>query len=134
MATFLRRFATTASAGKNMYIFLAASTLPAYAILNENSPKDTENRANVYVRRFMSFDAFPLSISFQFDIAMNQKPSGRIVFKLYDNDVPKTAKNFRELATGRHGFGYAGSPFHRIIPAVRHTFRRVQSFDSRFVL
>ncbi|EKM77122.1 hypothetical protein AGABI1DRAFT_115351 [Agaricus bisporus var. burnettii JB137-S8] len=74
MATFLRRFATTASAGKNM--------------------------ANVY-----------------FDIAMNQKPSGRIVFKLYDNDVPKTAKNFRELATGRHGFGYAGSPFHRIIPA-----------------
>lgn len=55
----------------------------------------------------------------QFDIAINDQPAGRIVFKLYDDVVPKTAKNFRELATGEHGFGYAGSPFHRIIPQVR---------------
>ncbi|EJD00663.1 cyclophilin [Fomitiporia mediterranea MF3/22] len=51
-----------------------------------------------------------------FDVAVNENPSGRIVFKLYDNVVPKTARNFRELATGQHGYGYAGSSFHRIIP------------------
>ncbi|KAF9448081.1 hypothetical protein P691DRAFT_801369 [Macrolepiota fuliginosa MF-IS2] len=51
-----------------------------------------------------------------FDIAVNSKPSGRVVFKLYDEEVPKTTRNFRELATGQHGFGYAGSKFHRIIP------------------
>ncbi|KAJ7466174.1 cyclophilin-like domain-containing protein [Mycena galericulata] len=51
-----------------------------------------------------------------FDIHINSKPSGRIVFKLYDTDTPRTAQNFRELATGQHGFGYAGSGFHRIIP------------------
>jgi peptidylprolyl isomerase len=51
-----------------------------------------------------------------FDIAIDSKPAGRILFKLYDDVVPKTARNFRELATGQHGFGYAGSRFHRVIP------------------
>ncbi|MGW0735598.1 peptidylprolyl isomerase [Streptomyces sp. NPDC002851] len=51
-----------------------------------------------------------------FDITINDEPAGRIVFKLYDDVVPKTAKNFRELATGVHGYGYEGSGFHRVIP------------------
>ncbi|KAL5480171.1 PPI1_1 [Sanghuangporus weigelae] len=51
-----------------------------------------------------------------FDVAVNERPSGRIVFKLFDDVVPKTARNFRELATGQHGYGYTGSMFHRIIP------------------
>ncbi|MEU0085245.1 peptidylprolyl isomerase [Streptomyces sp. NPDC006274] len=51
-----------------------------------------------------------------FDITINDEPAGRIVFALFDDVVPKTAKNFRELATGEHGFGYEGSSFHRIIP------------------
>ncbi|KAL2785269.1 cyclophilin-like domain-containing protein [Aspergillus insuetus] len=51
-----------------------------------------------------------------FDITHNKQPLGRVEFKLFDDVVPKTAKNFRELATGQHGFGYAGSPFHRVIP------------------
>ncbi|KAI0641713.1 cyclophilin-like domain-containing protein [Trametes meyenii] len=74
MSSFLRRFATSASAASN-----------------------------------------PMSRVF-FDIAIDSKPTGRIVFKLYDDVVPKTARNFRELATGQHGFGYASSTFHRIIP------------------
>lgn len=57
--------------------------------------------------------------SAQFDVAIDQKPTGRIVFQLYDDIVPRTARNFRELATGQHGFGYANSTFHRIIPNVR---------------
>ncbi|WP_328926225.1 peptidylprolyl isomerase [Streptomyces sp. NBC_00190] len=51
-----------------------------------------------------------------FDININGEAAGRIVFNLFDEVVPKTAQNFRELATGVHGFGYAGSPFHRVIP------------------
>ncbi|WP_405810672.1 peptidylprolyl isomerase [Streptomyces sp. NBC_00210] len=51
-----------------------------------------------------------------FDITINDEPAGRIVFQLFDDVVPKTARNFRELATGEHGYGYEGSSFHRVIP------------------
>ncbi|KAJ8584616.1 putative cyclophilin [Rhizopogon salebrosus TDB-379] len=51
-----------------------------------------------------------------FDIEINGNKAGTIVFKLFDDVVPKTAKNFRELCTGEHGYGYAKSGFHRVIP------------------
>ncbi|MFE7551530.1 peptidylprolyl isomerase [Streptomyces gardneri] len=57
-----------------------------------------------------------MSDNVYFDITINDEPAGRITFKLFDDVVPKTAQNFRELCTGEHGFGYADSPFHRVIP------------------
>ncbi|MET9617390.1 peptidylprolyl isomerase [Kitasatospora indigofera] len=57
-----------------------------------------------------------MSQNVYFDITIDGEAAGRIVFQLFDDVVPQTAKNFRELATGQNGFGYAGSGFHRVIP------------------
>ncbi|RXW21592.1 hypothetical protein EST38_g4274 [Candolleomyces aberdarensis] len=51
-----------------------------------------------------------------FNVSIDGAAPVRIVFKLFDDVVPKTARNFRELATGQNGYGYAGSGFHRVIP------------------
>ena len=51
-----------------------------------------------------------------FDITVDGKPAGRIVFELFADVVPKTAENFRALCVGHEAGGYTGSSFHRVIP------------------
>ncbi|KAI9060421.1 cyclophilin-like protein, partial [Trametes sanguinea] len=51
-----------------------------------------------------------------FDIEIDGTPAGRIVFRLFDAVCPITCRNFRELATGENGYGYANSYIHRVVP------------------
>jgi len=56
-----------------------------------------------------------------FDITIGGQPAGRLTFDLFDDVVPKTAENFKQLCIGdktsKSGvkLAYAGSQFHRCI-------------------
>jgi len=59
-----------------------------------------------------------------FDISIGGSPAGRVVFRLFDSIVPRTALNFKCLCTGERGVGsttgkdlsYENTIFHRVIP------------------
>ncbi|KJH41606.1 peptidyl-prolyl cis-trans isomerase, cyclophilin-type [Dictyocaulus viviparus] len=58
-----------------------------------------------------------------FDISIDGREAGRIVFELFDDVAPRTTENFVKLCTGAAGLGkqsgvqlhYKGSTFHRVI-------------------
>jgi peptidyl-prolyl cis-trans isomerase B (cyclophilin B) len=50
-----------------------------------------------------------------FDITIGDEAVGRVEIGLFGNTVPKTVRNFKELAEKPVGEGYKGSKFHRVI-------------------
>ncbi|CCC70447.1 hypothetical protein NCAS_0E03770 [Naumovozyma castellii] len=74
-----------------------------------------------------------------FDISIDGKPKGRIVFELYNDVVPKTTENFLQLCKGDSGMcksdpsiplSYRGSIFHRVIPDFMLQFGDFTKFNG----
>lgn len=53
-----------------------------------------------------------------FDISLGGLQSGRMVFELFNDVVPKTCENFRSLCTGEKGIGLTTKkPLHYTVSA-----------------
>ena len=72
-------------------------------------------------KRISTFNQLIINQIVYFNISIDGKPSGKLIFELYSKDVPKTAENFRALCTGEkrgksgERLNYQGSTFHRIM-------------------
>ncbi|CAD2091432.1 peptidyl-prolyl cis-trans isomerase, putative [Plasmodium vinckei lentum] len=69
-----------------------------------------------------------------FDISINDKPIGRIVFGLYGKVAPKTVENFVSICKGSvvndKMLNYTNSIFHRIIPNFMAQGGDITNFDG----
>jgi len=73
------------------------SHTPAASITRLSLP-DTHNTPNVFL-----------------EFTNDGADIGRIEIRLFDEVTPKTANNFRQLATGERGYGYRGSSVNKIV-------------------
>lgn len=79
--------------------------------------------APMVTKTFDSLPDFkPANVQTFFDITIGEEgkegyESGRVVFEIFSEDVPKTAENFRQLCVGDRGhpLHYKHNVFHRII-------------------
>ena len=80
-----------------------------------------------------------------FEIEIDGKVEGVILFELFYDVAPKTCENFKCLCTGEKGKGqssvplwYKGSTFHRVIPAfmvrILSFYKKQQQQPQQFVI
>jgi hypothetical protein len=127
-------------------LLLLAASASAFApkpVVQQRHTSSTSLEIGGFMQGFFGKKDAEITDTVFFDVSIDGEPAGRINIGLYGSTVPKTADNFKQLCTGKPGFGYKGSMFHRIIPgyvpsvgsllAARGIFSPIISTLNRFM-
>ena len=87
-----------------------------YEQFNDNSEKDIEKNID---DKKKDIDVNNTNLQPYFDINIDNVPAGRVIFQLFDDETPKTCKNFRYLCSkgliNKDKPEYQDTIFHRVI-------------------
>lgn len=111
----------------------AFTTSTKYAAKTSTTSTQLPMIGNLFAGLFGKTDAAVTETVF-FDVSIDGNSAGRIEMGLYGDVVPKTVENFKQLCTGKPGFGYKGSIFHRVIPGVSSCNGILESMMSFIIL
>jgi len=99
------------------------SSFISQGIYNEKDPKIKKQRKHVVKKELPEFN--PENVQCYFDLAIGHEydeaeamVTGRVVFELFDQDLPFACENFRVLCSGEKGamWHYQGTKIYRVLP------------------
>lgn len=99
------------------------SNFLSQGIYNEKDPKIKKQRKRIVMKKLPDFNPENVQCFFDYAIgrerdAVEDMVTGRVVFELFDQDLPLTCENFRVLCTGEKGaqWHYQGTKAYRVLP------------------
>jgi peptidyl-prolyl isomerase D len=90
-----------------------------YNLIENTNDTNVENSKNIELEIKKNINYEDINLYPYFDISIGDIPEGRVIFQLFDEEVPKTCKNFRYHCCmgliNKNKPSYKDTEFHRVI-------------------
>ena len=101
------------------YYFNKPVVIKSIETIDENVKTKTISKDNISIDNLKPINFEDINSHPYFDIMIGDEEVGRIIFQLFDEEVPKTCRNFRYLCSygifNKNNPSYTDTIFHRVI-------------------